>query len=89
MCGGQYRGAMPDEPTESEPPRRPQPEPYDGNERPVVIAGIVAWIVAFVVLVVFFRSDLRRNHDEFWLWSCGIGVVLGLYGLRFLSRRRR
>lgn len=69
--------------------RRPDPEPYELDERPFVAAGIVVWIVAFVVLAVFFRSDLRRHHSEFWLWSCGIGVALGLYGYRFVSRRRR
>jgi hypothetical protein len=83
MIRKQYRGGMP------KVARRPDPEPYEVDERPFVAAGIVAWIVAFVVLAVFFRDDLRRHHAEFWLWSCGIGVVLGLYGLRFVSRRRK
>jgi hypothetical protein len=83
MHGKPYRGDMP------KPPRRPAPEPYEVDERPFVVAGIVTWVVAFVVLAVFFRSDLRHHHTEFWLWSCGIGVALGLYGLRFVSRRRR
>ena len=69
--------------------RRPAPEPYEVDERPFVAAGIVAWIVAFAVLMLFFRDDLRRHHSEFWLWSCGIGVALGLYGYRFVSRKRR
>lgn len=69
--------------------RRPDPEPLDVDERPVIAVGMALWVVAFVVLIVFFRPDLRRHHTEWWLWSCGIGVVLGLYGLRFVSRRRQ
>jgi hypothetical protein len=69
--------------------RRPDPEPLETDDRPIVIAGLVLWVVAFVVLVVFFRDDLRRHHATWWLWSCGIGVALGLYGLRFAARRNR
>jgi hypothetical protein len=59
------------------------------DDRPVVLVGIAVWVVTFVVLVVFFRDDLRRHHTEWWLWSCGIGVLFGLYGLRFVSRRQQ
>lgn len=70
-------------------PRRPDPEPLRTNDRPVVLVGIGAWIVTFVVLVVFFRGDLEHHHATYWLWACGIGVVLGLYGLHFLRKRDR
>jgi hypothetical protein len=83
MIGALYRDAMP------KPPRRPDPEPFEIDERPFVAAGMVAWVVALIVLAVFFRDDLRRHHAEWWLWSCGIGVALGAYGLRYVSRRRR
>lgn len=53
------------------------------------MAGMVMWAVAFVVLAVFFRDDLRHHHATYWLWSCLIGIGLGLYGLRFVSRRQR
>jgi len=86
MIDRQYRGAMPQRKKRE---RRPAPEPYEVDERPFVVAGMVTWVVAFVVLAVFFRSDLRRHHAEFWLWSCGIGVLLGLYGLHFAKKRRR
>jgi len=69
--------------------RRPDPAPLEVDDRPVTVAGIVLWIVAFVVLLVFFRDDLRRHHTEWWLWSCWVGVALGLYGFRFVSRRQR
>ena len=68
---------------------RPELAPYDVDERPVIAVGMVLWAVAFVVLVVFFRDDLRRHDTEWWLWSCGIGIVLGAYGLRFVARVQR
>jgi formate hydrogenlyase subunit 3/multisubunit Na+/H+ antiporter MnhD subunit len=70
-------------------PRRPDPEPLETDDRWIVIAGMAVWLVAFVVLVVFFRDDLRRHHTTWWLWSCLIGIGLGCYGLRFVSRRQR
>jgi len=70
-------------------PRRPDPEPLEVDDRPVAVIGTVLWLVGFVVLLVFFRDDLRRHHTEWWLWSCCVGVALGLYGFRFVSRRQR
>jgi RsiW-degrading membrane proteinase PrsW (M82 family) len=70
-------------------PRRPAPEPLETDERRIVYVAMTLWTVAFVVLVVFFRDDLRRHHSTWWLWSCGIGVVLGFWGLWFVRRRER
>ena len=66
------------------PPTVPPPR----DEMRAAVVGIVGWILAFVVLVVFFRHDLSRHHATWWLWTCGLGVLLGLYGLRFAHRRR-
>jgi hypothetical protein len=71
------------------PERRADPQPLETDDRWVVVAGTVLWLVAFVVLLAFFRHDLRRHHTEWWLWSCWIGVALGLYGFRFVTRRQR
>lgn len=69
--------------------RRPDPEPLEADDRLVLFVGMAAWTVAFVVLIAFFRDDLRRHHAQWWLWTCGIGFVLGLYGLHFVAKRRR
>lgn len=63
-------------------------EPIDHHEVTVIAVGMVMWAVALVVLAVFFRHDLRRHHASWWLWTCGLGIVLGLYGLRTTLRRR-
>lgn len=69
-------------------PRRPDPEPLQTDDRPVVLIGMGLWVVAFVVLAVFFRDELRRHDATWWLWACVVGVGLGLYGLRVAARRR-
>jgi membrane protein DedA with SNARE-associated domain len=70
------------------PARRPTPEPLQTNEVAIAVAGCIAWAVGLVVLAVFFRADLERHHATWWLWACGLGVLLGLYGVRFALRRR-
>ena len=72
-----------------EQPRRPDPEPVEVNEKRIVLVGVVLWAIAFVVLAVFFRGYLRDHDATWWLWACLVGIVLGLYGLRFVSRRHR
>jgi hypothetical protein len=68
-----------------------EPERRLADQQEVLAAavGIVLWAIALIVLAVFFRHDLQRHDATWWLWSCGLGIVLGLYGLRFAVRRRR
>lgn len=63
-------------------------EPVDHHEVTVIAVGMVLWTIALIVLAVFFRDDLKRHDAEWWLWACGLGLVFGLYGLRFTMRRR-
>lgn len=63
-------------------------EPIRVNEVRVIVIGMALWAVALVVLAVFFRHELDRHDAGWWLWACGLGVVLGLYGLRTTTRRR-
>jgi hypothetical protein len=72
-----------------------EPEPTrfdriaDRQEVIVTVGGMVLWAVALTVLVVFFRHDLQRHHATWWYWTCGYGLLLGAYGVRFSIRRRR
>jgi membrane protein DedA with SNARE-associated domain len=70
----------------SEPDVDASPSPRE--EILAAVVGIALWLVLLVVLAVFFRHDLQRHHATWWLWTCGLGLVLGLYGLRFAYRRR-
>ncbi|WP_344088567.1 DUF2530 domain-containing protein [Luedemannella helvata] len=54
---------------------------------PFAVAGIVAWAVAFVVLLLF-------DGSEEWLWICVAGFLWGFPGLFVMlrhdaNRRRR
>jgi membrane protein DedA with SNARE-associated domain len=71
------------------PERRPTPPPLETNEVAIAVTGTLLWALGLVVLAVFFRGNLQRHDASWWLWACGLGVVLGLYGLRFALRRRR
>ena len=66
--------------------RRPAPP---ADELFCVVTGLILWSIALVVLTVFFRDDLDRHDASWWLWSCAIGILLGLYGLRVAVHRRR
>lgn len=68
--------------------RRPDPEPLETDDRTAVLVGMALWTIAFVVLAVFFRDDLRRHDALWWLWACVIGAALGVYGLYVAARRR-
>jgi len=48
----------------------------------VIIAGIVMWVIALVVLIAVNASANK-------LWICLVGIALGLIGLRYTIRRAR
>ena len=53
----------------------------------------ISWLSARATSGVDFTQrvdhDLRRHHATWWLWTCVVAIVLGLYGLRFVRRRSR
>lgn len=50
--------------------------------------GTILWLVAFVILFVFFRDDLQSKDDQWWLAVCLCGAGLGLLGVAYATRRR-
>jgi hypothetical protein len=61
-------------------------KPLDLSGIPSVIAGIIAWAVAFVVVLIF-RDELKKDGLEWWLWVTVAGFGLGLIGLLYCHRR--
>jgi hypothetical protein len=51
-----------------------------------VVVGIVAWAVAFVVVLIF-RDELKKDGDDWWLWVTVAGFGLGWIGLAYCKRR--
>ena len=70
------------------PPRRPAPEPADGNVMRVVAIGAALWVVALVVAVAA-HERLEDSGRGDWVWVCLAGVFLGAVGIRNVRRRRK
>ncbi len=68
--------------------RRPDPPPLQTDDRRVVLAGTLVW-AALGVLALVFSDRLAADGRGWWVWTPPVGVLLGLYGLRYVSRRGR
>ncbi|MBB0245235.1 DUF2530 domain-containing protein [Streptomyces alkaliphilus] len=66
--------------------KRKAPEPLEGNIPTVVLVLTVAWGVLLLGSLPF-HSRLADHDAQWWIWSCGAGVLMGLYGLWFVHRR--
>jgi hypothetical protein len=64
-------------------PKRPVPAPLETNATPVVLVGIVLWVVAGLVLLVV------GHVPGWWLLTCLAGVVVGGATLGYETWRRR
>ncbi len=69
-------------------PLRPAPEPLDVNATTVIVAGVAAWFIAFVVLLLF-AGRLADAGQLVWLWTALAGWLLGLLGLWIAGRQQR
>lgn len=63
-------------------------EPLDADGVVAVAVGTAAWLIGFVVLWLFFRSDLEAHDTQWWLAVCLVGAGLGGLGLIYTTRRR-
>jgi hypothetical protein len=66
--------------------RRPDPAPVKTDDRKAILTGIVLWLVALAVLLVFL-APLLEAGNRWLLWTCAIGIALGLAGLLYTHRR--
>ena len=61
-------------------------DPLDVTGVRTVTVGTVLFVLAFLALLPF--TDDLRDTDRLWvLWTCGAGVGLGLFGIRYCRRR--
>ena len=67
--------------------RRPPPPPLEANDRRVTVVGTVAWAVALAVLLVL-RGQIPAS-DRWWIWTCAVGVAMGLFALWYVPRLKR
>ena len=62
--------------------RKPDPAPYAAKEVQLIGAGTVIWVVAGLILALSGATSDR-------LWTCAVGVLLGLNGVRVALKRKR
>ena len=56
--------------------RRPDPEPVKSNARTIALAGLLIWTVVLAIFLVF--PATLPPEKPWWLFTCVIGIVLGL-----------
>lgn len=69
-------------------PRRSDPAPVETDGVTVVAVGTALWALAFLVLLPGYPR-LAAAGQGWVLWTCAVGVALGLLGIAVLRRRRR
>ena len=67
--------------------RRPAPPPREADDRRVAAVITAAWAVALIVLLLV-RDELPAG-SRWWVWTCVIGVVLGLFGVWYVPVLQR
>lgn len=67
--------------------RRPAPPPLEANDQRVTVVGTVAWAIALAVLLVL-REQIPAS-DRWWIWTCAVGVAMGLFALWYVPRFKR
>ncbi|MCB0917359.1 MAG: DUF2530 domain-containing protein [Actinobacteria bacterium] len=66
----------------------PEVAPLDVDGVGAVTVGTIAWAIVFVVLFLL-RDRLAESDSQWWIAVAGAGVVLGLLGLVYVTRRAR
>lgn len=63
--------------------------PLDVTGVRTVGVGTVLFLLAALVLVLFFRQWMADTDREWWLWTCVTGFALGVFGSDHCRRRAR
>ncbi len=63
-------------------------KPLEVNGITAVTVGTLAWTITLIVLL-FSRSWLTETDRAHWIWIALSGVVLGLLGYRYSTRRAK
>jgi hypothetical protein len=62
--------------------------PLEVNGITAVTLGTVAWVIALGILV-FSRNWLDQTGRSHWIWISVSGIILGLLGYRYSTRRAK
>jgi H+/Cl- antiporter ClcA len=67
--------------------RQPAPPPLEANDQVVTAVITAAWGIALLVLFIV-RGQLPAG-EQWWLWTCLAGLVMGLFGLWYVPWLKR
>lgn len=62
-------------------------KPLDVDGVTAFAVGTVLWLIALVVLLIG-RDSLLTDDTQWWIWVCVVGVLIGVGGLLYSTRRR-
>src|SRR3954447_11105609 len=61
-------------------------QPVAVDTQRIVLAGLVCWLVALVVVLAV--PSLHEGARSWWPWVCVAGLVLGVLGFGYVHRGR-
>jgi hypothetical protein len=68
-------------------PYREVPPPLEGNDRAIAAIGTAVWAAALIV--VFALRDQLPRDSHWWIWTCVVGVGLGLFAVVYIPYLQR
>lgn len=66
--------------------RRPDPAPVKTDDRRPLLTGLAVWVIATILVLVFF-APLSIPGNRGLLFTCVVGLALGLAGLIYTAKR--
>ncbi len=66
---------------------RPAPSPLEANDRLVTAVITGAWVIGLISVLVL-RQHLAPSQ-RWWVWTCAVGVCMGLFALWYVPRLKR
>ncbi|HEY9243612.1 MAG TPA: DUF2530 domain-containing protein [Streptosporangiaceae bacterium] len=66
---------------------RPAPPPREANDQLVTAVITAAWVIGLISVLVL--RDQLAPSQRWWVWTCAVGVCMGLFGLWYVPRLKR
>lgn len=66
---------------------RPAPPPREANDQLVTAVITAAWVIGLISVLVL--RDQLAPGQRWWVWTCAVGVCMGLFGLWYVPRLKR
>ena len=62
----------------------------EANDLHVTGVITIGWAIAFAVMLILLAvPGVLPVNERWWVWTCGTGVAMGLFGLRYVPLLQR